>query len=224
VALRRAAAGSRLTWLFDLDNTLHNASPHIFPHIDRSMTLYLAQTLGVGEAEAERVRREYWTRYGATLTGMMRLHGTDPHHFLRETHRFPDLPRMLVFERGLRAMLRRLPGRKLVFTNAPLEYAKAVLAAAGIADAFGGIHAIERMLFRPKPDISAYRALLESERLIANRCVMVEDTLANLVTAKRLGMKTVWVSRVPRRPPHVDARIAGILDLPRVLHTAGVRG
>ena len=28
-------------WLFDLDNTLHNASPHIFPHINRSMSLYL---------------------------------------------------------------------------------------------------------------------------------------------------------------------------------------
>ena len=25
-------------WLFDLDNTLHDASPHIFPHINRSMT------------------------------------------------------------------------------------------------------------------------------------------------------------------------------------------
>jgi putative hydrolase of the HAD superfamily len=212
------------TWLFDLDNTLHNASPHIFPHIDRSMTLYLAQTLGVGEAEAGRVRREYWTRYGATLTGMMRLHGTDPHHFLRETHRFTDLPRILVFERGLRAMLRRLPGRKLVFTNAPLQYARAVLEAAGIADEFDGIHAIERMLFRPKPNIAAYRALLKSEGLIANRCVMVEDTLANLVTAKQLGMKTVWVSRAPRRPPLVDARIAGILGLPRVLHKIGVRG
>jgi putative hydrolase of the HAD superfamily len=21
-------------WLFDLDNTLHNASPHIFPHLN----------------------------------------------------------------------------------------------------------------------------------------------------------------------------------------------
>jgi putative hydrolase of the HAD superfamily len=224
VALRNAATRPRLTWLFDLDNTLHNATPHIFPHIDRSMTAFLAQTLGVGEAEAGSVRREYWTRYGATLTGMMRLHGTDPHYFLQETHRFPDLPRMLVFERGLRAMLRRLPGRKLVFTNAPLRYAQSVLEATGIAGEFDGIHAIERMLFHPKPGVAAYRALLRSERLIANRCVMVEDTLANLVTARQLGMKTVWVSRTPRRPPQVDARIACILDLPRVLHEIAVRG
>ena len=30
-----------LTWIFDLDNTLHDATPHIFPHINRSMTAYL---------------------------------------------------------------------------------------------------------------------------------------------------------------------------------------
>ena len=28
-------------WIFDLDNTLHNATPHIFPHINSSMTAYL---------------------------------------------------------------------------------------------------------------------------------------------------------------------------------------
>ena len=32
-------------WIFDLDNTLHNATPHIFPHINRAMTAYLQQRL-----------------------------------------------------------------------------------------------------------------------------------------------------------------------------------
>ena len=36
-------------WLFDLDNTLHNASPHIFPHINRSMRQYIEQHLGLDE-------------------------------------------------------------------------------------------------------------------------------------------------------------------------------
>ena len=35
------------TWLFDLDNTLHQATPHIFPHINRSMTEYIERHLGV---------------------------------------------------------------------------------------------------------------------------------------------------------------------------------
>ena len=35
---------TRLTWVFDLTIPLHNASPHIFPHISRSMTAYLRST------------------------------------------------------------------------------------------------------------------------------------------------------------------------------------
>jgi putative hydrolase of the HAD superfamily len=46
---------------------------------------------------------------------------------------------------------------------------------------------------------------------------MVEDTLANLKTAKRLGMKTVWVSASTRQPPYVDVQLASILDLPQRL-------
>jgi putative hydrolase of the HAD superfamily len=41
-----------VTWIFDLDNTLHDARPHIFPHINRSMTEYLEQMLALDSAAA----------------------------------------------------------------------------------------------------------------------------------------------------------------------------
>ena len=85
-----ARAGQK-TWLFDLDNTLHNATPHIFPHINRSMTAYIVEHLRVDEAEATQIRQHYWQRYGATLLGLVRHHGTDPNHFLWHTHQFADL-------------------------------------------------------------------------------------------------------------------------------------
>ena len=47
---------SRPTWIFDLDNTLHNASPHIFPHLKRSMTAYLQEHLQLTEEDAGRLR------------------------------------------------------------------------------------------------------------------------------------------------------------------------
>ena len=208
-------AGDAKVWLFDLDNTLHDANPHIFPHINRSMTAYIGEFLGVDEAEASRIRQGYWQRYGATLLGLMRHHGTDPRHFLRHTHQIPDLARKVVFEPGLKAMLQRLPGRKIVFSNAPLYYTEAILELTGIAGCFDALYSVERVRFRPKPSIAGFRHLLCAEKLDARRCVLVEDTLANLKTAKRLGMKTVWVSADTRRPPYVDVRIASILDLPR---------
>jgi putative hydrolase of the HAD superfamily len=212
----RVRAGQK-TWLFDLDNTLHNASPHIFPHINRSMTAYIVEHLRVDEAEATQIRQHYWQRYGATLLGLMRHHGTDPNHFLWHTHQFPDLKRMVVFERGLKAMLRRLPGRKIVFSNAPLHYTEAVLGLTGITGCFDAVYSVERLRFQPKPAPGGFRHLLRAEHLDPRNCIMVEDTLPNLVTAKRLGMKTVWVSASTRQPPCVDVRLASVLDLPQRL-------
>ena len=205
------------TWLFDLDNTLHNASPHIFPHINRSMREYIERHLGVDAQEATRLRQTYWDRYGATLTGLVRHHGVDPRHFLHETHQFEDLHRMVVFERGLKAMLKRLPGRKIIFSNAPRHYTEAVLRLAGIRQAFDAVYSIEQLRFRPKPAVSGFLRILRRERLDAKRCVMVEDSLANLVTAKQLGMKTVWVSTGLRRSTHVDVRLRRVTRLPAFL-------
>ncbi len=210
------------TWVFDLDNTLHNASPHIFPHINRSMTTYLQKHLHLGEDEAGKLRAHYWRSYGATLLGMMRHHGTDPDHFLRETHAFPDLTNMVVYERGLAAMLRRLPGRKLVLSNAPRQYASAVLQLMGIEGQFDAVHCIESTGYQPKPSLAAFRSLLRSHGLTARCCVMVEDSRENLRPAKRLGMKTVWVTREPRTPAYVDAKIASVLALPRLLGRLGL--
>ena len=205
------------TWLFDLDNTLHNASPHIFPQINRSMREYIERHLGVDEHEATRIRQTYWDRYGATLTGLMRHHGTDPRHFLWETHQFDDLPRMVVFERGLKAMLARLPGRKIIFSNAPRHYTDAILRLADIRHEFAAVYSIEQLRFKPKPAVSGFLRILQREKLEAKNCIMVEDSLANLVTARKLGMKTVWVSAGLRRSVHVDVRLRNVTHLPQYL-------
>ncbi|NJD25794.1 MAG: pyrimidine 5'-nucleotidase [Betaproteobacteria bacterium] len=202
-------------WLFDLDNTLHDATPHIFPHINRSMREYIERQLGVDEDEATRLRQDYWLRYGATLLGLIRHHGTDPRHFLRETHHFPQLNRMVVFHKPVLNALHRLPGRKIIFSNAPRHYVEAILALTGLAPHFDAIYAVENLRFQPKPMPAGFRALLAAERLDPRRCIMVEDTLANLVAAKKMGMKTVWVSAGLRRSPHVDVKVATVLELPR---------
>jgi putative hydrolase of the HAD superfamily len=213
---------TRCTWLFDLDNTLHDASPHIFPHINRSMTAYMSEHLRLSEAEAADLRAHYWRRYGATLHGLMRHHGTDPSHFLWHTHQFPDLARMVVAEAGLAAMLARLPGRKILFSNSPLHYAEAMLDILDIARCFDAVYAIERTRFRPKPSLAGLRLVLQKEAISAHRCVLVEDTLANLRPAKQLGLKTVWVTREVRLPACVDVKLASVLTLPRALRRLGI--
>jgi len=201
-------------WLFDLDNTLHNATPHIFPHINRSMRQYIERHLNVDTHEASRIRQDYWMRYGATLLGLVRHHGTDPDHFLQATHQFPDLRRMVVFERPIIHALRRLPGRKIIFSNAPRHYAEAILDITGLGACFDAVYSVENLRYQPKPMLAGFRALLGAERLDPSRCIMVEDSLVNLVAAKKLGMKTVWVSTSYRRSPSVDVKIRSVSELP----------
>lgn len=205
-----------VTWIFDLDNTLHDARPHIFPHINRAMTEYVQRTLALEAAAAGELRETYWRRYGATLLGLMRHHGTDPRHFLRETHRFDDIDRMVRKEAGLRHTLRSMRGRRIVFSNGPVHYARAVLKSLRIADLFDDVFSIEHARFRPKPDAYGFLLLLRRNRLKARQCIMVEDSLENLRTAKRLGMRTVWLARAHNAPGYVDHTIRSVRGLRQI--------
>ena len=205
-------------WIFDLDNTLHDATPHIFPHINRSMTAYLQEHLQLSEEAANALRVDYWQRYGATLSGLMKHHGTDPDHFLWHTHQFPDLPNMVLREPRLRHVLKALPGKKVVFSNAPQHYAHAVLKLLRVEDLFDEVMAVEQTRYRPKPDNFGFIRLLKQHRIAPAQCVMVEDSLENLQTAKRLGMRTVWVNGGNKSTPYVDVKIRDVMRLPEVLH------
>ena len=79
------------------------------------------------------------------------------------------------------------------------------------------VFTIEHTRFRPKPDTYGFLRLCRGNHLRPQRCIMVEDSLENLRTAKRLGMKTVWVSEATRVPAFVDARLSSIRQLPRML-------
>jgi len=209
---------NRRVWIFDLDNTLHNATPHIFPHINRSMTAYLQKHLNLNEEDASALRVYYWQRYGATLSGLMRHHGTAPDHFLWHTHQFPELDQMVLREARLRHVLKKLPGKKIVFSNAPQHYARAVLKLLRIDDLFDDVMAVEQTRYRPKPNVYGFLKVLQRHGARAAQCVMVEDSVENLVAAKRLGMRTVWINAGNKTPPCVDVKIRDVMRLPSVLH------
>jgi putative hydrolase of the HAD superfamily len=205
-ARRPAIARAAPIWLFDLDNTLHDASHAVFWRLNGSMTDYIAEHLGLPHQEADRLRMHYWRRYGATLLGLERHHGIRAAHFLAQTHVLPGLEGQLRMPPVDRAALKRLPGRKFLLTNAPADYAKRVLTALDLSSCFEGVIAIEGMRvfgdLRPKPDARMLRVVMARHRLPAHRCVLVEDTVANLKSARRLGLRTVWMQHYLKGNPH----------------------
>ena len=233
-------------WLFDLDNTLHNASHAIFPAINANMNAFMAKVLGDGDTPADAetvnaVRLAYWKRYGATLLGMVRHHNVKMDDFLHEAHLFEDLGTMIRAERGLGRLLKRLPGRKILLTNAPKRYSHDVMRHLGLHRHFAQHIPIEAMRvhgqLRPKPSKHLLRKLLARERVPARRCILVEDTADNLKAAKALGMRTAWVTqylasspnlrqltngrplpRFTKRPIFVDVKVQSVRQLPAMLH------
>jgi putative hydrolase of the HAD superfamily len=144
----------------------------------------------------------------------------NPHHFLHETHRFDeqtgkhlgDLSYLLRSEHGLREVLNRLPGRKVLLTNAPRAYALEVSKALGIRSCFLGVEAVEDMelhqKWRPKPDILMLKRLLRKYRSSAENTILVDDTLGHLLEYSKVGLKTVWFKRHVRTYTHNRSRVS----------------
>ena len=197
-----------MLWIFDLDNTLHDASHAIFPAITANMNAFIAGLAGenserLSPESANAVRILYWERYGATLEGLIRHHGVEPEEFLKAAHDLGDLSLLIKAERGLARILRQLPGRKILLTNADHSYSRRVLKLLGLHRYFSQHIAIQSMRVHgkllPKPSKRLFRKLLASEKVSAHQCVLVEDNEAALKAGKALGMRTVFVSGFSRR-------------------------
>jgi putative hydrolase of the HAD superfamily len=200
----RASGKPGPVWLFDLDNTLHDASSASMPGINQAMTAYIERELKLTREEADALRRRYWLRYGATLLGLVRHHGVRASHFLHDTHLLPGLEaRVRGHVHDLHA-LARLPGRRVLLTNAPLAYTTRVLGALGIGHLFEAVVTMDHMRMfghlRPKPDARMLRWLAARLGVPPSRCVLVEDTLEHQKSARSVGMQTVWMQRWLARP------------------------
>jgi putative hydrolase of the HAD superfamily len=215
-------------WLFDLDDTLHDATTASMGHLHVSMGRYIEDNLQLTTEDAGALRRRYWLRYGATLLGLVKHHGVRAAHFLHETHLLPGLEDRVRGHAADIAALKRLQGRKYILTNAPEAYARRVLGGLGIGHLFDGLIPIEQMhMFgdlRPKPDARMLRWMAVKLGVPPARCVLVEDTLVHQKAARRVGMGTVWMQRwLPagglsrhrphRKPAYVDRRVRRLRDL-----------
>ena len=192
-----------------------------------AMGAYIVEHLKLTDSESDALRRRYWLRYGATLLGLVRHHCVEAAHFLDQTHRLPGLEARIRSHRADLAALKRLPGRKLVLTNAPAAYAARVLRVLRVGGVFEAVLSIEDMhMFghlRPKPDARMLRRLAARLRVPTANCVLVEDTLVHQKAARRVGMGTVWMQRwLPergaalrkyRKPAYVDRRLRKLTDL-----------
>ena len=220
----KMARAADTVWLFDLDNTLHDCSQHIFKAIDGAMSDLMMHWLSLDREAADALRLHYWKRYGATAIGLEIHHGVKAQDFLAAAHDF-DIPPLVCSEKSIARKLRLLPGRKILLTNAPERYARVVLRTLGILHHFETLWTIDHMRLqgrlRCKPSPAMMRQLLARLRVPAHQVILVDDTLSNLRSARAVGMRTVLShhpttphnARFHGRSTYVDMRVNSIGEL-----------
>ena len=182
-------------WVFDLDNTLYPHHVDLFAQIDRNMTAYVADLLGLDCDEARALQKKYYHEHGTTLAGLMHHHGVDPHGFLDAAHAIDYSP--VLADADLADAIKALPGRKFIFTNGTVKHAEAAARALGVLDHFEDIFDIVAADFVPKPANATYDKFASLHRVDTKRAAMFEDLPRNLVVPKLLGMKTVLILPEP---------------------------
>ena len=200
-------------WIFDLDNTLYPASVNLFGQINTKMSNYIMKLVNVDQETAEKMRAEYWKKYGTSLAGLMQNYEIDPNDFLKVVHDidFSVLPKDL----DLLDALNNLPGRKLVYTNGSVPYAREVLKYRGLLSVFNEIYGIEDATYIPKPFPEAFEIIFSKAKIVPNRSAMFEDEERNLVVPFRLGLKTILVSDMKSNEKYVNYSIKHLSDFLR---------
>ncbi len=169
--------------------------------------------LDVNKVEAEKMRVEYWKKYGTSLAGLMQNYKIDPDDFLNNVHDidFSVLPKDL----NLLEALNNLPGRKLVYTNGTVPYAREVLKYRGLLNVFDEIYGIEDSTYVPKPFPEAFEIIFSKANIVHNRSAMFEDEVRNLEVPFKLGLKTILVNDVQSNKNFVDYTITCLSDFLR---------
>jgi len=178
-------------WIFDLDNTLYSGKTKVFEQVDKKMSKYISQKLDVSIEEAKKIQKNYFHKYNTTLNGMIKNHKVDANEFLEFVHdiNIDFLKKDLI----LSEELKKLDGKKIIFTNGSKKHALNVSKKIGIDQHFDDIFDIVDSKFIPKPIIEPYKRLVEKHKIDPKLCVLVEDIARNLKPAYEMGMKTVWI-------------------------------
>ncbi len=202
-------------WAFDLDNTLYPADSGLFDLVDRRITRFMVERVGVDPGRVPALRARYRDAFGVTLGGLVAEHGVDPDAYLAYVHDVP-LEQYLFPDEATDLALAALPGRKVVFTNGSVDHAWRVLDRLGLRRRFDAVFDIAFMDYVPKPRPHGYRKLLDALLISPETCRMVDDLPVNLDTARDLGMGTVLVGPAPADGHPWVERVADLPGLARI--------
>ena len=209
-----------IIWIFDYDLTLYGEDEReVLDSLDKRISLFVQNELGVSLDKASLIRKKYWKEYGTTLAGLRKEHQSDPQEFFDFIHTNDALiyPRRNSQKRDL---IKSLKGHRVIFTNARKDWVEAGLLSMGIADLFEVIIDLEAVQWEGKPNIEAYKTAQElliqeygSQKVLSSSILYLEDSLENLIQAKKMNWTTIHVNSKGVLAKEIDYSLPNLLSL-----------
>ena len=173
--------------LFDLDNTLYDASSPMLKRINILITRYIMDMFDISFQQAQTLRREAFHTYGTTLRWLKKEHGfRDEDHYLDYIHP-KDVHWWVEQHEDIRGILSSVPVSMSILTNSAREHAERVLGHFGVLDCFEKIYDIRFNNHISKPDRRAYIHVLEDLGLPTEEVLFIDDNPAFAEAFKELG-------------------------------------
>lgn len=201
------------TLIFDLDDTLYPPSSGVWDAIGVRINQFIQENLNLPPESITIMRDELFHKYGTTLRGLQIVYGVDPYHYLNYVHNIP-LEEYLQPNPALRGVLSQINARMAIFTNSDQNHALRVLDRLNLAGIFERIIDVMDVAPYCKPQPEAFRQAL---RLLGNpepsQCVIIEDSVRNVTTAREMGFHTILVGNPVGADHLADAQIASLEEL-----------
>lgn len=203
-------------FLFDLDNTLYLPDHGPLPQVDYLMNRFIVEKYHLTYDEAVRLRKDFCTRYGTTMEGLIRHFDSDPIEFLEYVHDV-DPEHLPEEDHLLQQIMNSIPHPKYVLTNSYRKYAVRVIQALQIESYIEEIFDVVFMGLKNKTAPESYQLIMNHIDPESHPCafIMFDDLWIYLKSAHELGLTTVLVN--PELSGHPTYHLKAIHDLSELL-------
>jgi pyrimidine 5'-nucleotidase len=210
------------TIFFDLDDTLYPPSSGLWPTLKGRINRYMIERIGIPEQDVPVLRERFFRQYGTTLRGLQANYHVDMAEYLAYVHdvRLADY---IHPDPVQQAVLKALPTRNVIFTNADVQHARRVLKVLDIEQYFAEVVDVNVMdpYCKPSPEAFAL-AIKAGGESDPSKCVMIDDLPHTTRAAREFGFYSLLYGAAPAAGS-ADGAFTDWRQLPELLVAAGAQ-
>ena len=186
-------SNKELIWLVDLDDTLYQSKSEIMKTIDKRISYFLSYKCRCNLKEAEKIRTLLFSKYKNSFIGAVKekiITFEEIYEYLTFVHNF-DPSENIKINKPVIEMIKRVKGKKYIFSNSIASYIKRILLYLNLESEFEGIFDLEKFGYTFKPDLEPFKIVMKELNISPNNLILLDDSEENLAVGQSLGLRVI---------------------------------